>query len=151
MATMEVILATKIEGLGAEADLVTVKAGYGRNYLIPKGLAHEATASNRRFIANLQAARAKREAEELSAAQEVAAKISGLTVDLTLEVGQGGKAFGTITNQNIHDALTAQGVEVDRRAIELEKPIKSEGEHEVGVKVHPQVEATLKVVVKENA
>ena len=94
MATMEVILATKIEGLGAEADLVTVKAGYGRNYLIPKGLAHEATASNRRFIANLQAARAKREAEELSAAQEVAAKISGLTVDLTLEVGQGGKAFG---------------------------------------------------------
>ena len=121
---MEVILATKIEGLGAEADLVTVKAGYGRNYLIPKGLAHEATASNRRFIANLQAARAKREAEELSAAQEVAAKISGLTVDLTLEVGQGGKAFGAITNQNIHDALTAQGVEVDRRAIELEKPIK---------------------------
>ena len=60
MATMEVILATKIEGLGAEADLVTVKAGYGRNYLIPKGLTHEATASNRRFIANLQAARAKR-------------------------------------------------------------------------------------------
>ena len=150
MATMEVILATKIEGLGAEADLVTVKAGYGRNYLIPKGLAHEATAS-RRFIANLQAARAKREAEELSAAQEVAAKISGLTVDLTLEVGQGGKAFGAITNQNIHDALTAQGVEVDRRAIELEKPIKSEGEHEVVIKVHPQVEATLKVVVKENA
>ena len=105
----------------------------------------------RRFIANLQAARAKREAEELSAAQEVAAKISGLTVDLTLEVGQGGKAFGAITNQNIHDALTAQGVEVDRRAIELEKPIKSEGEHEVVIKVHPQVEATLKVVVKENA
>lgn len=131
MATMEVILATKIEGLGAEADLVTVKAGYGRNYLIPQGLAHEATASNRRFIANLQAARAKREAEELSAAQEVAAKINGLTVDLVLEVGQGGKAFGAITNQNIHEALTAQGVEVDRRAIELEKPIKSEGEHAV--------------------
>ena len=152
MATMEVILATKIEGLGAEADLVTVKAGYGRNYLIPQGLAHEATASNRRFIANLQAARAKREAEELSAAQEVAAKINGLTVDLTLEVGQGGKAFGAITNQNIHDALTHfKGVEVDRRAIELEKPIKSEGEHEVAIKVHPQVEATLKVVVKENA
>lgn len=98
-----------------------------------------------------RAARAKREAEELSAAQEVAAKISGLTVDLTLEVGQGGKAFGAITNQNIHDALTAQGVEVDRRAIELEKPIKSEGEHEVVIKVHPQVEATLKVIVKENA
>ena len=61
------------------------------------------------------------------------------------------RAFGAITNQNIHDALTAQGVEVDRRAIELEKPIKSEGEHEVAIKVHPQVEATLKVVVKENA
>ena len=148
---MKLILTHDVAGLGQAGEVVEVKDGYGRNYLIPKGLAHEATASNRRFIANLQAARAKREAEELSAAQEVAAKISGLTVDLTLEVGQGGKAFGAITNQNIHDALTAQGVEVDRRAIELEKPIKSEGEHEVVIKVHPQVEATLKVVVKENA
>ena len=148
---MKLILKENVPNLGYKDDIVEVKDGYGRNYLIPQGLAHEATASNRRFIANLQAARAKREAEELSAAQEVAAKINGLTVDLTLEVGQGGKAFGAITNQNIHDALTAQGVEVDRRAIELEKPIKSEGEHEVAIKVHPQVEATLKVVVKENA
>lgn len=151
MATMEVILATKIEGLGAEADLVTVKAGYGRNYLIPQGLAHEATASNRRFIASLKAKREEREAKELAAAQEVAAKINGISVELVLEVGQGGKAFGAITNQNIHDALVAQGVEVDRHSIELEKPIKAEGEHSVIVKVHPQVEATLKVVVKENA
>ncbi len=151
MATMEVILATKIEGLGAEADLVTVKAGYGRNYLIPQGLAHEATESNRRFIAKLQAARAKREAEELSAAQEVAGKIGALTVELVLEVGQGGKAFGAITNQNIHEALSAQGVEVERHSIDLEKPIKAEGEYDVVIKLHPQVEATLKVSVKENA
>ncbi len=151
MATMEVILAKKIEGLGAEADIVTVKAGYGRNYLIPQGLAHEATASNRRFIANLQATRAKREAEELGEAKEVAAKIDGLTLELTLEAGQGGKTFGAITNQNIHDALVAQGIEVERRSIELEKPIKHEGEHTVSIKVHPQVTATLKLTVKEIA
>lgn len=72
-------------------------------------------------------------------------------MDLVLEVGQGGRRSAPSTNQNIHEALTAQGVEVDRRAIELEKPIKSEGEHAVVIKVHPQVEATLKVVVKENA
>lgn len=144
---MQVILATKIEGLGAEADLVTVKAGYGRNYLIPQGLAHEATQSNKRFIKKLQEARAKREAEELATAEEFGKKISAITIDLTLQSGQGGKAFGAVTNQNIHDALVAKGVDIDRHMIDLEKPIKSSGSHNVAVKLHPQVTASLKVVV----
>lgn len=98
-----------------------------------------------------RAARAKREAEELSAAQEVAAKISGLTVDLTLEVGQGGQGVRRHHQPEHSRCPDRSGRGSGPRAIELEKPIKSEGEHEVVIKVHPQVEATLKVIVKENA
>lgn len=148
MAIMQVILTKKIDGLGAEADLVTVRAGYGRNYLIPQGLAHEATKSNRRFVAALQVAREKREASELSEAQAVAQTIAGLTITLELAAGQGGKAFGAITNQNIHDALTEKGVEVDRHSIELEKPIKNGGKFEIGIKLHPKVTAMLNLTVK---
>ncbi|MDH3067790.1 50S ribosomal protein L9 [Akkermansia sp. N21169] len=148
MATMEVILATKIEGLGAEADLVTVKAGYGRNCLIPKGLAYEATNSNKRFITSLKAKRAEREAAEKAAAEEVAKKINALSLDLNLESGQDGKTFGAITNHNIQEALAAKGVEIDRRMIDIEKPIKQGGLHEVSVKLHTQVTAILKVNVK---
>ena len=85
---MKVILATKIEGLGCEADLVTVKAGYGRNYLIPQGLAFEATPANQRFINMLQKKRAEREAAELANFQEIAAEIAAVTVNLTLEAGE---------------------------------------------------------------
>lgn len=148
MATMEVILTKKIDGLGAEADLVTVRAGYGRNYLIPQGLAHEATRANRRFVTALQAAREKRESEELSGAQAKAQAISALSITLELTAGQGGKAFGAITNQDIHDALTAKGVEVDRHAIELEKPIKSGGKFEIDIKLHSKVTAILNLTVK---
>lgn len=148
MATMQVILAKKIEGLGAEADLVTVKAGYGRNFLIPQGLAFEATKSNTRFTNNLKASRAKREAEEKVAAEEVAKQISKITLDMSLESGQGGKAFGAVTTQSIHEALSAKGVEIERRSIELDKPIKSSGTHEVEIKLHQDVTAIIKVVVK---
>ena len=102
---MNVILATKIEGLGCEADLVTVKAGYGRNYLIPQGLAFEATPANQRFINMLQKKRAEREAAELANFQEIAAKIAAVTVNLTLEAGENGKVFGAITNQQIAEGL----------------------------------------------
>ena len=147
---MEVILTKKIDGLGAEADLVTVRAGYGRNYLIPQGFAHEATKSNRRFVTALQTARAKREAEELSVAQAQAQAISALSLVLELESGQGGKAFGAITNQDIHDALSAKGVSVERHSIELEKPIKTAGKYDVSIKLHHDVAAIVSVTVKVN-
>ena len=145
MANMKVILATKIEGLGCEADLVTVKAGYGRNYLIPQGLAFEATPANQRFINMLQRKRAEREAAELANFQEIAAKIAATTVELTLEAGEGGKVFGAITNQQITDALAAQEIVIDRHTIDLEKPLKKSGLYEVPAKLHPQVTATVKV------
>ena len=145
MANMKVILATKIEGLGCEADLVTVKGGYGRNYLIPQGLAFEATPANQRFINMLQKKRAEREAAELANFQEIAAKIAAVTLELTLEAGEGGKVFGAITNQQIAESLSAQGIEIDRHTIDLEKPLKKSGLYEIPAKLHPQVTATVKV------
>ena len=145
MANMKVILATKIEGLGCEADLVTVKGGYGRNYLIPQGLAFEATPANQRFINMLQKKRAEREAAELANFQEIAGKIAAITLELSLEAGEGGKVFGAITNQQITEALSAQGVEIDRHCIDLEKPLKKSGLYEIPAKLHPQVTATVKL------
>lgn len=148
MATAQVILREKIEGLGAEADVVKVRAGYARNFLIPQGKAYEATRSNLRHVEKLKASRAQREAEELDAAQALATKISKLRPKFTLELGQGGKAFGSVTSMDIHKELEAAGVSLDRHAIELEKPIKTSGKHEVVVRIHPQVSTTITVNVE---
>lgn len=147
---MKVILATKLEGLGCEADLVTVKAGYGRNYLIPQGLAFEATPANQRFINMLQKKRAEREAAELANFREIASKLANETVSLTLEAGKEGKVFGAVTNQMVQEALAAKGIEVNRRAIDIEKPIKHAGSFDIVVKLHPEVVTSLKVVVTVN-
>ncbi len=147
MANAQVILKEKIEGLGAEADVVKVRAGYARNFLIPQGKAYEATRANLRHVENLKAARAKREAEELDTAQALATKVSKLRPKFTLELGQGGKAFGSVTSLDIHKELEAAGVTLDRHAIELEKPIKTSGKHEVTVRIHPQVSTTITVNV----
>lgn len=147
MANMKVILATKIEGLGCEADLVTVKGGYGRNFLIPQGLAFEATPANQRFINMLQKKRAEREAAELANFKAIAAQIATTTVELTLEAGDNGKVFGAITNQQINEALEAKDIKIKRHAIELEKPLKKSGTYDVIAKLHPEVTATIKVVL----
>lgn len=148
MANAQVILKEKIEGLGAEADVVKVRAGYARNFLIPQGKAYEASKSNLRHLESLKSERARREAEELSAAQEVATKISKLKPKFTLSTGQGGKAFGSVTNIDIHKELEAAGIVIDRHAIELEKPVKKSGKTEVEIRLHPQVTATLVINVE---
>ena len=147
MANAQVILKEKIEGLGAEADVVKVRAGYARNFLIPQGKAFEATKSNLRHVEALKAARARREAEELLAFQEIATRISKLKPKFTLSTGQGGKAFGSVTSMDIHKELEANGISIDRHAIELEKPVKKSGKSEVAIKLHPQVTATLVITV----
>jgi len=147
MANAQVILKEKIEGLGAEADVVKVRAGYARNFLIPQGMAYEASRSNLRHVEALKAARAKREADELVGYQEIATKISKLKLKFTLSTGQGGKAFGSVTSMDIHKELEAQGVQIDRHAIELDKPIKKSGKSHVTVKLHPQVSCTVSVSV----
>lgn len=147
MANAQVILKEKIEGLGAEADVVKVRAGYARNFLIPQGKAFEATKSNLRHVESLKASRAAREAEELIAFQEVATKISKLKPKFTLSTGQGGKAFGSVTSIDIHKELEAAGIVIDRHAIELDKPVKKSGKTDVQIRLHPQVTTTLTISV----
>jgi large subunit ribosomal protein L9 len=147
MANAQVILKEKIEGLGAEADVVKVRAGYARNFLIPQGKAFEANRGNLRHLEALKAERARREGEELLAAQELATRISKLKPKFTLSTGQGGKAFGSVTNIDIHKELEAAGIVIDRHSIELDKPVKKSGKTEVSIKLHPQVSATLTISV----
>ena len=147
MALTEVILREKIDNLGAEADVVKVKAGFARNYLIPEGKAYEATKGNLRQIANLQAARAKRETEELNDAQALATKISRLKPKFTLEVGKNGKAFGSVTSIDIHKSLEDHGITIDRTAIQLEKPLKSTGRTDIEVRIHPEVTTSVTITV----
>ena len=148
MATTSVILREKITKLGAEADVVKVKAGFARNYLIPEGKAFEATKANLKHIESLNAQRVKREASELQTAQDLAGKISKLKLTFTLESGQGGKAFGSITTIDIHKELTDKGIEIDRHAILLDGPVKTSGKKDIQIKLHTDVTTTLKINVK---
>ncbi len=148
MATTEVILREKIAGLGAEADVVKVKAGFARNFLIPNGKALEATKGNLRTLESLHAKRAQRETEELADAQELAGKISRIKPKFTLETGQGGKAFGSVTSMDIQKELEAKGIIIDRTAIKLDKPLKRSGKSDVEVKIHSEVSTTLTVTVE---
>ncbi|MGE9268073.1 MAG: 50S ribosomal protein L9 [Verrucomicrobiales bacterium] len=147
MAATEVILREKIDNLGAEADVVKVKAGYARNFLIPTGKAYEATRGNLRQIEALQAKRVQREAEEFQAAQDLERQIAKFKPVFTLEIGKNGKAFGSVTSIDIHNKLSEQGIEVDRHAIQLDKPIKTSGKSEVEIKLHSEIVAKLTLTV----
>ncbi|MGI8602689.1 MAG: 50S ribosomal protein L9 [Verrucomicrobiales bacterium] len=150
MPTVEVILKEPIKDLGAEADIVKVKAGYARNFLVPKGKALEATKGNLRHVKALQNRRAEREGKELAEAETLAGKLKKLNLKLTLKTGSDGKAFGSITTMDIAHAVEAQGpkgITIDRHSIQLDKPIKQTGKFEVPVKIHPQVTTTIRVNV----
>jgi large subunit ribosomal protein L9 len=147
MATTEVILRTKIDGLGAEADVIRVKAGYARNLLIPSGQAFEATKGNLRHLASLNKSRVQREADEIQTASKLATKIEKIRPKFTLETGQGGKAFGSVTSMDIHQRLEESKIVIDRTAIKLDKPIKKSGKTDIEIRLHPDITATLKVTV----
>jgi large subunit ribosomal protein L9 len=150
MATVQVILKEKIANLGAEADVVSVKAGYARNFLIPQAKAYEATKGNLLQVKNLKAKRAEREAKEISEAQALAGKIKKLTLKLELATSQAGKAFGAITNMDIAKALEEQKITVDRHSIQLDKPIKGTGKFDIVIRLHPEVETSVRVTVTSN-
>lgn len=150
MPTSEVILTENIRGLGAEADIVKVKRGFARNFLLPTGKAYEVTPVTLRRINQLKTKRAEREAKERNDADELGRKINKLALTMQLETGATGKAFGSITVKDIEDALKKElpNAAIERHAIQLERPIKETGLHEIPVKLHSEVTATLKVTVK---
>jgi len=152
MATTEVILRTKIDNLGYEADIVKVKAGFARNFLVPQGKAYEATEENRAKLDELNAKRVERLAEELKEAEKTAAKISKFSPSFDLEIGQGGKAFGSVTSIDIHKKLEEEGIVIDRKSIQLDNPIKTSGKNQIGISLPQDVNTTLtiNVVAKES-
>jgi large subunit ribosomal protein L9 len=148
MSQTEVILTAHIPSLGAEADVVKVRRGYARNFLIPRGMAHEVTPATLRMTNSLKARRAEREAKELNEANDTAKRLGKLKLSFVLETGESGKAFGAITAKDIADRVKAEsGTEIDRHAIVLERPIKETGDFTVDVRLHPEVHAALKLTV----
>ena len=149
MPTTEVILTENVPALGAEADVVKVRRGFARNYLLPHGKAYEVTPAALRQLDNLKKKRAEREARELNDAEETARKISKARLTFTLATGESGKAFGSVTSQDIVNRMKNElGLEIDRHKIVLERPIKDTGEHEVAIKLHHDVTAQFKFDVK---
>ena len=144
---IEVILREDIKTLGRAGEMVRVKPGYARNYLLPQGLAYEATEGNKKRIAAETRVRAARNQAEQTEAERAAATLREVTLTLSGKAGEEGKLFGSITSQDIADALARQGHTVDRRRIELEHPIKTTGTHTVTVRLHPEVHADVRVSV----
>ena len=151
MPTTEVILIEKIESLAAEGDVVKVKAGYARNFLIPRGKALEVTPATMKRLSALKAKRAEREAAELNEAEDIARRINKLKITMELETGEQGKAFGSITAADLAERIKSElggKIELDRHRIQLEKPIKDTGAHEIAIKLHHDIVAKLNLNVK---
>ena len=145
---MEVILLEKIANLGALGDRVTVKAGYGRNYLIPQAKAVAATAQNVEAFEARRAELEKEAAQILATAQARAAAVSSLEITIAANAGEEGKLFGSVGARDIAQAATDAGVELDRSEIRLpDGPVREVGEYAIEVGLHPEVEAALKVIV----
>jgi large subunit ribosomal protein L9 len=144
---IEVILREDIKTLGRAGEMVRVKPGYARNYLLPQGLAFEATEGNKKRIAAESKARTSRDQAEKAEAQKVAATLGDVTLNLSGKAGEEGKLFGSITSQDVAAALARAGHTVDKRRIELDHPIKAIGEHSVTIRLHPEVHAQLRVSV----
>jgi large subunit ribosomal protein L9 len=151
MRQLKLILRESVPSLGEAGDLVTVKPGYARNYLIPQGKAIFATEANVRELEHHRRVVAKEVAKEMATLGAVKDRIEGLSLEVKARVGEEGRLFGSVTALQIGELLAQQGVEVDRRRIELREPIKEAGEHTVAVKLHRDLVAqlTLKVVPEE--
>lgn len=146
---MEVILKEDVPKLGSRGDVVKVAEGYGRNYLLPRKLAIEATGGNRAVIEQMKAAALRRSARDQADAEALAQQMQELTLTLRRKVGEKEHLFGSVTSGDIADALEAKGFSVDRRKVHLDDPIKSLGEFQVAIRLHKQVTASVKVAVEK--
>jgi large subunit ribosomal protein L9 len=145
---MKLILTQEVDSLGGPGDLVEVKDGYGRNFLVPRGYAIVATRGAEKQVAQIRRAREVRQIRDLGHAREVAAELAALNVQLPVRAGNGGRLFGSVTTADIASAVSqAGGPKLDRRRLELTEHIKSVGDHTVSVRLHPEVAATINVTV----
>ncbi len=145
---MKLILTQEVTGLGAPGDVVEVKDGYGRNYLVPRGLATAWTKGGEKQVTAIRAARTSREVKTLDEAQSIRASLESKPVKLTARAGASGRLFGAITPGDVADAITAVGGQkVDKRKIELKQPIKSLGDYTVHVRLHADVQAKIALQV----
>ena len=148
MPLMELLLKEDVDKLGVRGELVKVRPGYGRNYLLPRGLAIQATPGNVKQIEMQRQSLLKKEATEREGALQQAGLLKDLTLEFARKVGEHGILYGSVTSMDIAEAFTAKGFEIDRRKIQLKDPIKEPGEFEVPVKLHREVTTNIKVVVK---
>jgi large subunit ribosomal protein L9 len=145
---MKLILTQEVSGLGAPGDVVEVAGGYGRNYLVPRGLAMRWSRGAEKQIDSIKRARTAREIRSVEDAKAAAERLAGLRVRLQTRAGSGGRLFGSISTADIAAAVkNAGGPELDRRKIEVGNPIKTIGAHQVAVRLHPEVSATVEVEV----
>jgi large subunit ribosomal protein L9 len=148
---MEVILKEDVAKLGSRGDVVKVAEGYGRNFLLPRRLAIEATAGNKKVIEQMRAAALRRSATEKAQAEELSRQFDGLSVAFQRRSGEHDQLFGSVTSADLADALEKKGFSIDRRKIQLHETLKTLGEFTVPVKLHKDVTAHLKVVIEKEA
>jgi large subunit ribosomal protein L9 len=148
---MEVILKEDVAKLGNRGDVVKVAEGYGRNYLLPRKLAIEATIANKAVIDQMKAAAVRRTAKEKTEAEALAKQFEGLSVSFTRKSGENDQLFGSVTSSDIAEALEKKSFHIDRRKIQLHEPLKSVGEFDIPVKLHKDVTTHLKVVIQKEA
>ena len=148
---MQIILQEDIDMLGHRGDVVTVKPGYARNYLLPRKLAVEATEGNLKAIERIRASLAKKTATELEAAQKQAELLNVVALKFTRKTGDNDQMFGSVTTADIAEGLTAQGFKIDKRQVQLAEPIRIIGESQVTIKVFREVTAQVKVTVEKES
>jgi large subunit ribosomal protein L9 len=144
---MEVILKEDVINLGHRGDVVKVADGYGRNFLLPRKLALQATTANKAVVEQMKSAAARRSATEKALAEELVVKLAPLVLSFTRKSGESGHLFGSVTSADIAGDLESKGFEVDRRKIQLEEPLKSLGDFSVAIRLHREVTAHVKVKV----
>jgi len=151
MSNTHLLLLQPVENLGSEGDQITVKAGYARNYLLPRGIAIPVTRANRKQIDTLRARAEKRKADELAEARKLADQLNAITVVFAVQTGPGGKMFGAITAQDLINRIAESGVQLEKRQVSLYNPVKSLGKHETRIRLHPEVSVDFEwEVVSEN-
>jgi large subunit ribosomal protein L9 len=146
---LEVILRADVDKLGKRGEVVKVAEGYGRNYLLPRGLALAVTAANKAMIDKERKAYEARLAREKAECASLAERIGALRYVAPRKVGENEQLYGSVTAADVAEFLAAKGIEIDKRKVQLEEPIKKLGDHEVRVKLHPEVVATLKLLVSK--